>query len=75
MALGLEAVVGPSNEEQVSGSDDPFYLTNYDEFWKTLHATKTAANFYELPLPFPKKPLGELPLTSARRSRAALRSN
>ncbi len=61
--LGAGAVMGVSNAEQVSGSDDPFYLANYDEFWETLDAIKTPKNFYELSIPFPQKPLSEVPMS------------
>jgi uncharacterized protein VirK/YbjX len=71
--LGLGALIGPGNETQVYGRDDPLhltdYVTDYNAFWETLHATRTAQGFYELPLPFPETPLSELALSHRRRTR------
>jgi uncharacterized protein len=67
MALGIRSIAAVGNEEQVSDSDDPFYLSDYDVFWESLLAAKAPSNFYQSALPFPQKPLSEVP-TSHRRN-------
>jgi len=59
-ALGIEAMVGVSNAEQLSKSRSDGarnVLFDYDQFWTALHAQRTIDNLFVLPVPLPERPI------------------
>jgi uncharacterized protein VirK/YbjX len=70
-ALAIEVIGGVGNTEQLGkreGEVPPFFF-DYDAFWETFMVRSRGANIYQLPVPFPEKPLHQIKICHRRRSR------
>jgi uncharacterized protein VirK/YbjX len=66
-ALGIKAVAGVTEEEQLANLPNKDFRFDYNAFWENWHGRKTAG-FYEIPIPLPQTALRDIPWVH-RRSR------
>jgi uncharacterized protein VirK/YbjX len=71
-AFGIRTIVGVGSREQLStthaDTGDRLHF-DYDHFWASLHAEKTAADFYRLASPMVHKALASVPSNHRKRTR------
>jgi len=69
--LGIEAIAGVSNDEQLAKSvyDAAGVYFDYDTFWETYLVEKRGARIYTIPVPFPEKPIKQVSSAHRRRAR------
>jgi uncharacterized protein len=67
--LGIQAIAGVRRDEQLANLPTMYFEFDYDAFWEALLASKTVRDFYEIPIPPPKKPLADIQASHRRRTR------
>lgn len=67
LACNIKAIVGVSNQEQLSNTDTNNFF-NYDLFWHSFGADQTKENLFILPIPFPEKPIELIKSNHRRRT-------
>lgn len=68
--IGIPAIAGINNDDQLFANRADKYLAfDYNAFWETLLSSKTARDFYEMPVPLPQKPLKNIQASHRRRTR------
>ena len=71
-AFGIRTIVGVGSKEQLStthvDTGDRLHF-DYDQFWASLHAEKTATDFYRLASPMVHKALESVPSNHRKRTR------
>ena len=68
-SLGITALAGVSDEEQLANVPDKDFTFDYNAFWENWVEGRGAHGFYEIPIPLPQTALPEIESSHRRRTR------